>query len=68
MKGPIIRDGCEVYVFRVRFQVLMAMTMEMTAFWDMVSRNLIEIDVSEVHTASIIRAMNRTFVKNHVKI
>jgi hypothetical protein len=41
----------------VRFQALTASSMTFRVFWDVVMLKL--TDVSEVHTASIIRAMNR---------
>jgi hypothetical protein len=44
----------------VRFQVLTAVSIKMTAFMDIAPCNLIEVaDVSEVRTASIIRAVTR---------
>jgi hypothetical protein len=41
---------------RVRFQVLTAASMKMTAFWD--TALCILVDVSEAFTASIIRVLN----------
>jgi hypothetical protein len=36
----------------------MAVSVKITAFLDVAPCSLVEVDVSEVHTASIIRAMN----------
>jgi hypothetical protein len=41
----------------MRFQVLTAASMKAKAFWDIELCSLVEVDVSEVLTASIIRAM-----------
>jgi hypothetical protein len=41
----------------LRFQVLTATSLKMTAYWEFAPCSLVEVDVSEVLTAPIIEAM-----------